>query len=150
MAVWQYNIFIVPEEEVKSFFGDKSYISFEDLNGVNFWKYQKIDTEDFNVFEEVLPRKRSWSNDIVLFGDESSNCLEILINENKIEEITARIDLRCDYEFFLKFLCDFSLKNDFVFLDNSLKVLYPDYNIMNKEINDYPIYKSFLSTIEKP
>ncbi len=75
MAIWQYHMFIVPEEEVNAYFGKEAFISCNALNGIKWWKYHQLRIENFDIFKSFLTKKGSWTNDIVLFGDESSNCV---------------------------------------------------------------------------
>lgn len=82
----------------------------------------------------MLPLKKSWSNDMIIYGDEGSNCLEILLDKNKITEVSARIDLRLDYRAFLSLLCEFAQEHDFTFVNNELKILAPDIHIVSHDI----------------
>lgn len=84
MAIWQYQIFIVPEEEVNSYFKGFICITEEALNEINWWKYRQFDIESFVVFKTILPRNKSWNNEIILFGDEKSNCVEVLMKRIRL------------------------------------------------------------------
>lgn len=151
MAVWQYQMFLVPEEEINSFFKNQSFIKRDDLNGIDWWKYnEELHLEHFSVFKHLLStKKRSWSNDIALYGEESSNCIEIILERNKIAEISVRIDLRYSYKEFVRVLCDFAKEHHCTFLNSSLKILAPNINIVTQDIENYPLYKSFLNKLNK-
>ena len=148
MAIWQYQIFVLPKEEIDSYFSNLLFINEEALNEVNWWKYRQLTTEYFENFKSILPLKKSWSDDIVLFGDENSNCIELLTNKGKIVEIMVRIDLRFDYTQFLDMLCEFAQEYNCILLNYSFKILSPVKNLVNKDIESYPIYKSFLNKMK--
>jgi len=144
MAVWQYHIFIVPEEEIKSFFKDAMSITNDDLNEIDWWKYSQLDLDKFKIFEKLLMRKKSWSKDIILFGEEDSDCVEILMDNKKIVEVSARIDLRHNYKNILNNLCDFAQSNNCIFLNDSLNIIYPNILVMENDILKNNVYKNFL------
>lgn len=149
MAIWQYQIFVVPEEEINSYFSEDICINKNALNEIDWWKYRQLNIESFNVFITLCPLKKSWSNDIILFGDESSNCIELLMNRNKVIEISVRIDLRYNYEQFVSTLCEFAQKHNCIFLNDALKIISAREQLIKQDIIDHPIYKSFLDKLNE-
>lgn len=147
MAIWQYQIYIVPEEEVDSYFKNENSISYDDLSEIKWWKYRQLKIDSFNTFIKLLPRKDSWSREIILFGDESSNCIEVLLEENLIIEISIRVDLRLDYKGFINLLCEYALSNKCMFLNDKLEILYPNLKLLENDIMNYPRYKAFLDKL---
>jgi len=147
MAIWQFEIFMVPKEEVHSYFGGTDTISNEAFNEIKWWKYYQPDIEDFDTFQHIIPKGKSWSNDIMLFGDESSNCIEIVVDQSKIDEVSIRIDLRTDYKPLIKLLCDFAQRHKCLFISGSLEVISPDLNELSQYIKNYPKYKAFLDSL---
>lgn len=134
MAIWQYNLFVVPKEEIDSFFKNSTHITEKDLNGINWWKYNQSLADKFNCFVNWLNRKKSWSEDIILYGSEEKTCIEITMERSEVVEITIRIDFTSAYFPFLDFLCSFAQENKLFFLDNDLKVVFPDSTFIEKEI----------------
>ena len=108
MAIWQYQLFIIPKEEINSYFENSEYIEKAALDEINWWKFRAFEKVEFESFRKVLKQKKSWSQEILLFGEEESNCFEVLFKSNKIIEVLARIDLRTDYYCFLDNLCAFT------------------------------------------
>ncbi len=148
MAIWQYNLHIIPKEEILSYFEYVETITDNDLNEIEWWRYRKLNIKDFDIFKDKLIPKKSWSSDIVLLGDEDSNCIIILMEFNKVAEISVRIDLRSDFRFFLQTICDFAEKHNCIFLNYELRILEANYYIMKHDIIVYPLFKSFIDKIK--
>lgn len=147
MAIWQYQIFIVPEEEINSYFEKDGIISSDALNEINWWKYRQLDITSFDVFKVLFSIRESWTKDIILFGDEGSSCIEILMEEGRIIEISARIDLRYNYKQFVTILCEFAQKNNCTFLNNDLKIISTNTQLIEQDIENYTVYKSFFDKL---
>lgn len=144
MAIWQYHITVVPQEEIKSFFNGESFISNEDIENINWCKYRNIKANDFVDLEKLFPQQKSWTSNIILYGSEGSNCIEILLSNDVIEEITIRIDLRNYNQNDIKFICDFFEKHHCLFIDYKGKIIRPSINQIIYEIENYDLYKDFL------
>ena len=85
MAVWQLGFYIIHRELIYNDLADDSIIAW----GNNTFTGELPDIS-------FLPRKPSWSNDIIQYGDLDSDCMEFLLNDKKqIEEIECRLDVRC-------------------------------------------------------
>jgi hypothetical protein len=134
MAIWQYNLFVLPQEEIYSYFGQTDMIRNDDLNEINWWKYRQLNIEWFDFFNDLLIRKKSWSDDIILWGDESSNCVLILIENNEIIEIFMRIDIRDDFDFFLRLICNFAQRHECALLNSALKIFPVDFVTIKEDI----------------
>lgn len=145
MAIWQYTLFLVPKN--KYYLYDKNHINIQGFDGAEWWIDSKIKISDFEQFDDILGAGKSWSNDIVLKGNESSNCIEIVVAEEKIVDVSVRIDLRYDYNIFTTLLCSFSRNNELVFLLNSFELIEPDSVVLNRHINNYNTYKRFINKL---
>lgn len=141
-------MFIVPEEEVNTYFGKEEFISYDALNEIDWWKYHQLSFEGFDIFKAFLPKRESWSNDVILFGDESSNCVEVLTENNRIVEVSARVDLRYDYKQFVKLICEFAQDNNCVILNNDLRIISPNSQLLEQDITNFPAFRSFLEKLK--
>ena len=66
MAIWQYKIYLLPEEEYNSFFVGKHQIEENAFDETKWWKYRNID--EIKVEFPYLPRTKSWSENIAQYG----------------------------------------------------------------------------------
>jgi hypothetical protein len=149
MAVWQYKFYLLPRDELDSYFPNQNHITESDFNDIKWWKYQKI--MDLDSISMLLPKRESWSSDIILFGSEDSNCLEILTEAGEIAEISARMDVRKDYLAFLTQLCNFAAKNNCILLNDSLNLFLPDFEVTKIELKDFERkFKNFSPSNWKP
>ena len=86
MALWQFQINIIP-------YGHKySKIVSDDLVS---WKNIHIPKNIDSLILNVLPLGNSWSENIKIYGNNDSTCIELLYENGHIEEISCRLDLRC-------------------------------------------------------
>jgi hypothetical protein len=147
MAIWQHQMHLLPREEVVSYLEKSTSMSYEALNEIDWWKYGRFILMDFEPFESILPRNKSWSDNLALFGEDDSTCIEILFMESKVSEISIRIDLRKDNDFFLEKLCEFAKVNNCVFLDENLFIINSDIFSIKQSISRDNKYERFLNKL---
>ena len=102
------------------------------------WNKYKIHYSMFNLMNEILPLNISWSKNIIMFGDENSNRLEVLFDKNEIIlSVSFRIDFKSNYEIILIRLLDFFQTNDLIVIDEKLNVLDLKYKLFEEIITSY-------------
>lgn len=142
MAFWQYKLYLVPTEEIVSYFAKDDFVRSEDFDHIKWWKYRQLCIDDFSFFETIVAKSKSWSDDIVLFGSETTNCIEIITERKKIVEVSSRIDLRSDYNFFLEQLCAFAQIHKCMLLGNDFKIFEPAHvELIKGEIANSKFFK---------
>lgn len=151
MAIWQYKLFAIPEEEFDTYFKNKKFISAEDFNGIEWWIYRTYKSIDFNSFGN-LSLSESWTKKIIMFGDIDSDCVEVLVEGEELCEIAIRVDLRKNYEGMLTSICKFGQDNNLYFLNDRFKVLFPKLQLINQDITDNDAFAEFIARIsnDKP
>ncbi|AQY51472.1 hypothetical protein PWEIH_14841 [Listeria weihenstephanensis FSL R9-0317] len=85
MAIWQFEMFILPEEQVHSGYNDRSEIS---------WEGKSITESSKGKLEDILIRTKSWSDEIEQYGSSDGTCMEIFHDGNQVMDIHARLNLR--------------------------------------------------------
>lgn len=58
MAIWQYQLFIIPKEEINSYFENSEYIDKGALDEINWWKFRAFEKVAFENFRKVLKQKK--------------------------------------------------------------------------------------------
>ena len=81
MAIWQFHCNIIPSRENVDELSYDEIISWEGISC-------PIISIDF------LEREKSWSANIVQYGKTDETCIEFIYKEDKLEEISCRLDLR--------------------------------------------------------
>lgn len=80
MAVWQFDCNIISEKSVDKRSHDE-ILSWNDIPQPNC-----------NI--DFLERKESWAKNIVQYGNIDETCIEFIYDENRLDEIRCRLDLR--------------------------------------------------------
>jgi hypothetical protein len=86
MAAWQCSFLVVPGHPTTA----------EVRSGVHgaVWD-DRVQVEQVRrIATETLGRAESWSPKIDIWGDETSNCLKMIRDNDQISEIVLRVDLR--------------------------------------------------------
>lgn len=80
MAIWQFQCNIVPaRDNIEKLSRDE----------IILWKDVLHPTYDI----EFLEKEKSWSKDIVQYGNIDETCVEFIYNKGRLEEINCRFDL---------------------------------------------------------
>jgi hypothetical protein len=90
MAVWQFELALQPNGTgaVPQSVGD------EHPGAGPGTLFQHGDADVIRAIDGILPRRDSWSEDLMFWGEESGNRIHAVLEGGKIAEVTARIDLR--------------------------------------------------------
>lgn len=141
MALWQYPFIVVPKKNVlKQSFSSKLNEKF--YNETNFWD-SGYESNCFEALNKILPKGKSWSKDIILFGKEDSNVLEIVLEDKKVIEVILRIDFRTNYIHLLNEILKICLSNEFILLDENLNIMSFDPSEIISIIENSPQYNKF-------
>ncbi|MBT2655353.1 hypothetical protein J7E81_08895 [Bacillus sp. ISL-18] len=115
MAVWQIQFFIVK--------GSNLTTEKRKPEDILIWGDTPLDGNSLLKLSKLLHRKKSWSDEIVLYGNEEESCLELFYEETVLSEISCRIDVRNVTIKILKGIIDFIVINNAkIFINN---VYYP-------------------------
>jgi len=85
MALWQFDFWIIPMNRKKENFQEDEILS---------WKKEKINIDINKFFENILKEEASWSEHIKQYGEGDKTCIKLRVEDNKIDEISCRLDLR--------------------------------------------------------
>lgn len=92
MAIWQFNLTISPKVDL----ADQYHKSNVPIDTPYDLFSPRKDTEIIDLLDTLLPRYKSWSENILSWGEEAGNRISAYMSNNKIEGISARIDVRQD------------------------------------------------------
>lgn len=118
MAIWQFDCYIIPEEKK----GLEENLDDEDILS---WKKYKISSVEIDFLE----RHTSWTEDIVQYGKNDETCIQFLYEEDLLEEISCRFDLRSLSKRMLEQILDFIYKMGGVIFYNG-KVYSPSFDVI--------------------
>lgn len=140
MALWQYTFKLIPKVDLEEL-GVSTCLSDEVYGDFAFWSNGNYTLRFFEPLTEILESKTSWSKDIKLFGTEESNCIEIFMDNDKISEVTVRVDYQTDYTSLLNRLIEFCSLNSIALLGEENNVLYLNATGITHVILSSPQYK---------
>lgn len=85
MAIWQFSCMVIPRGRELNEYTKEQLISWEGIN---------LSGSTSEFLDNILPIAKSWSKDIDQYGKNDCTCIEIVYDDNQIEEINCRLDLR--------------------------------------------------------
>lgn len=143
MAIWQYNFTLIP----RASFLDKSLNVHFDMDGLFedniYWDLVSINIDFFSDIDAIIPKGKSWSNNIILFGSEKANCFEVYKDEQKVKSVSFRVDFSSNYEDFLRGVIEFALLKNLLIVDEEYNILEPNFLSINKLIESSPQFLKY-------
>lgn len=122
MALWQVGFFVIPKESLD--LGIPIKLSEEDsFDDSLFWEYLNLNPSFFDSIGAILPKKKSWSRNIILYGEENSNRFEVFFESEIIVSVSFRINFTSNYEDILRQLIEFFLYNNLIILDEKINII---------------------------
>ncbi len=148
MALWQYTFYVLPKEGVQELSSDFHFVKDNDgFDDALYWIGQHLHKSFFNDITNILPKSISWSRNIDLYGNQESNCVEVLFKTNWIVSVSMRIDFTSNYENILRQLIEFFILNGLIIIDEELNLLPNNLLAIKEKINassQYEKYKKFI------
>lgn len=96
MALWQFDFYIVPRERC---------VIVEDLGNEDILSWKQNDISSIEI--DFLEKQTSWTKDIVQYGKADETCIQFLYEDEVLEEISCRLDLRSLSKKILKEILDY-------------------------------------------
>jgi hypothetical protein len=136
MALWQYTFQVLLKKSATAL--SENLVFNRDEEGFDdepYWKFNHTDKSFFSALSKILPKVKSWSYEIDLYGDQESNCFEVLHDkDNAVISVSFRIDFTSNYESVLNSIIEFCIFNGLIILDESLNVVYLNYEVVKSII----------------
>jgi hypothetical protein len=152
MSIIQYTFQVLTKESFEAGINDiKSFMPDNYFNEEAFWIYKKVNKSFFEEMGFLLKKSKSWSPKIDLYGDQESNCLEVLFDwENfVVKSVSLRIDFTTKYEPLLRCIIDFFILKGLVVLDEQLNFVPLNYETIKRVIEEAPQLKRYNLLREK-
>lgn len=121
MALWQYTFIVIPKKNVV-IQNSSTKLNEEYYYKTDFWRHG-YEKDCFEELDKILPKAKSWSKNIIIFGKEDSNVLKLILDDKKVTEVILRIDFRTHYAHLLNEILIFCLSHGFILLDEDLNIM---------------------------
>jgi hypothetical protein len=94
MATWQFSAVLIPASwaEENSFNSSALYDE-EGYDTESAWKDRQPDSQFKAVLGEILPPSKSWSEDLLTWGNEKEHDIQVWFENETIDGIHIRLDL---------------------------------------------------------
>ncbi len=136
MAIWQFKVFVIPECALIKKFGNIPIGVTRDLTEEYGW-WSDYPGGFEATLEAMVPETKSWSRTMRIWGEERSNAVLVCYdNENRIEEITMRIDVSELSPPFVRDVCAFPKQLGCVLVTYDYHVLAPEETFVLEAINN--------------
>jgi hypothetical protein len=136
MAIWQWDVWIVPRKEVaKRFDVIPDYMELDWFESIEWWNsVSKNDLIGF--FSSILPDYYTpWAENTQSWGSDDGDRIQFMVEDGKITDVVIRVDLRYLNINFLHSLVNFADGHDFLFFPlESKRFIEPDLSYLLKEI----------------
>ena len=147
MAIWQFSFHWVPRDAVKRLHGSDAirldaYGPFdlenwdEDKDSPNYWNDRSPLTYAASI-EALLPRRKSWSEDALMFGDEEGD--DVSLWE---DDVNIRLDIRKFNEPLARALVGLASRDDLrLAISATGRLIPPIYEKLTREISKSRAFK---------
>jgi hypothetical protein len=106
MATWQFDLHCFPRDLLQRYSSNVSVPIYFDIDDVTEFALETTKTGlIYEAFDELLPRAKSWSKEIDIWGTDEGNRIDVHRQGASITSIFVRIDARhINHTFLMKFL----------------------------------------------
>jgi len=117
VATWQFDTVLIPRKRVvELFLIIPETVSNEEYLANRWWLSENSTSESLIRLDSFLPRRPSWDNGIVAWGDEDGNRVDLVLSQGIIEEVYVRFDVKDLGGSFLPRVVDLAKSMDLIFL----------------------------------
>lgn len=122
MAIWQFHIQIVSKKEIEVKYQlIPEIIGESDIETLKGWSNKPLLDKAFEILSTFLRPKQSWMDGVKQWGEEDKDCVELFFENDIIDEIIIRIDLRDFKPGLLNLVIDLSNELDgLILIENRL------------------------------
>jgi hypothetical protein len=97
MAIWQFLIELIPRDWAEENSFNASLLQGDEGYSTQIaWESRQPEIDVVPVLSRVLPSAESWHKDLIFFGDNQSDDIEVWYQDRVIDGISIRIDLQKD------------------------------------------------------
>lgn len=143
MAIWQYRFTVIPKDSISSDSFEPHYDAEGLFEDDIYWSNFPTSVSLFQEFEKVLPKGKSWSKDLLLFGSQESNCLEVYVEDENVTSVSLRVDFSNNYEAFLRSAIEFVYLKGLLLLGEGNDILETNYLSIKEIIENSQQYTRY-------
>jgi hypothetical protein len=97
MAIWQFLIELIPRDWAEENSYNAGLLQSDEGYATQIaWESRQPEIDVVPVLSRILPLAESWHKDLIFFGDNQSDDIEVWCQDQVIDGISIRIDLKKD------------------------------------------------------
>jgi len=94
MATWQFSVVLIPRSwAIENNYSSTLLVTEEGYDTEIAWKENQPNPEFMDILSKMLPPAKSWGNDLLCWGNEEENDIQVWFENKTIEGIHIRLDL---------------------------------------------------------
>jgi len=129
MAIWQFDLLVIPRKQIQQY-GCAEKLDAGCYDQHEWWDNFVSVKDVVDRIDIVLKRKESWSKDILMWGAEDSNRIDLCVTENVVSELLIRLDLRDISRSFLDEIVNLARDLSCVFCTDDWKIIDTDVELV--------------------
>jgi hypothetical protein len=146
MAIWQFDLHLLPEAGILRLYGQIPIaIPNDSIDPESLWR--DLSPPANISFDHMLPHMKSWHPEIAQWGHDDSNRIDVARATGQIVDILVRIDVRNDALPFVQAIAQFSEQNGLLILMENGHLIRPSVNQILRAIRNSPAFKYVLNPI---
>ncbi|MGB0929501.1 MAG: hypothetical protein ACPGVB_01910 [Chitinophagales bacterium] len=127
MAIWQYKFFVIPKEIFDGVIHKVLFNEFDLFEDDIYWTQFPIKADFFSKINNFLPLGKSWTKDLIIYGNLETNCFEVLCENDYVISVSFRIDFTSFYEDILRLIIEFLEKNNLLIISEEFDIVSNNY-----------------------
>jgi hypothetical protein len=137
MAVWQCDLDLLPRAKVVAVCGSVPERLETEVDAATDW-WQGVEIapdypQTLGSFMDIS-QKASWSRDLITWGDEDGDCIDVFTEEGEVVEVAVRVNARRLNRKFLEGVSNFARRYNCVVLTEDMALLEPDVDLLYEAI----------------
>ena len=142
MAIWQYNFLVLPKDSIsandlKLGIDDDGY--YDDV----YWLKKPTPVLFFTDINKIMPKGKSWCDNLLVFGNLESNCFEVYSKNGFIQSASFRTNFTTDYEPILSQIVEFCILKGLIIVDEKLNITSLNLKTIKSVITNAPQVKKY-------
>lgn len=129
MAIWQFRVCLVPRR-VASGFGASSRLTDEQVDSTEWWSDVQPPPEWRHVLDSVLPVAKSWSDEVLIWGDTEADDITVVLSGSRVESVEFRFDARRSRPDLLSAACEVARAWDCMLLTKHNALIEPEEDVL--------------------
>jgi hypothetical protein len=122
MALWQIKIYFIPKMVVAG----RITLTEDELDEQKWWAMQQPPPNYPEIFLSMLPILKSWHDDLLQWGVQTSDLVEVWVEDQVVGSVSARIDCRNPNFVFIRNIFDIANEWDCNLIDDRYRIILPE------------------------